>query len=146
MKCKKCGVEKEAKDFNRRKNSKGGYNLRLDRCKACEKIRWQKRKDPYKRWVNDLKREYNITPDDYYRMLDEQGGVCKICKGHEKAANKRLAVDHCHATGKVRGLLCGCCNCLLGNARDKISTLAEAIKYLTVAESADAVGKERRDE
>ncbi len=56
-----------------------------------------------------LKQKYGITLDDYWRMHDGQAGLCAIC-GAEESENKVLAVDHCHGTGRVRGLLCARCN------------------------------------
>lgn len=57
-------------------------------------------------------RKYGITEDDYQRMLSEQEGVCSLCKRPPRT--HRLHVDHDHVTGRVRGLLCGGCNGLLG--------------------------------
>ena len=75
---------------------------------------------------------YGITPEAYSAMLAAQGGACAICRAREPGMKKakRLYVDHCHATGVVRGLLCFKCNSLLANARDSVTTLQEAIKYL----------------
>lgn len=63
---------------------------------------------------SSLKYHYNITPEQYHQMFETQHGVCAICKQPEtskyKGKTKRLAVDHSHITGKVRGLLCKNCN------------------------------------
>jgi len=72
-----------------------------------------------------LKRRYGITQDDFDAMLAEQGNLCLIC-----ASKSELVVDHCHQTGKVRGLLCVLCNGLLGQARDDVKILGKAIRYL----------------
>lgn len=70
-----------------------------------------------------------ITNEDYSRMLDEQNGVCAIC--HSPAPERgRLAVDHNHATGKVRGLLCHSCNYGLGCFKDDPVYLEAAAAYL----------------
>lgn len=64
-----------------------------------------------------LKRRYNITKEDYERMLESQGSVCKICGKPPRNTSQQTAVlhvDHNHTTGKVRGLLCGKCNTGLG--------------------------------
>lgn len=63
-------------------------------------------------------------------MLDEQGGKCLICGATESFGSHRLAVDHCHDTGLIRGLLCKACNVGIGNLRHDIHYLANAIKYL----------------
>lgn len=62
-----------------------------------------------------LKRKFGITFDVYEKMKDEQGGLCKLCKNPENTRNRgsreqRFAVDHCHLTNKIRGLLCFKCN------------------------------------
>jgi hypothetical protein len=79
---------------------------------------------------DDLKKKFDITLDEYDIMLFQQDGKCKICGIHHTKCKKSLAVDHCHTTGKVRGLLCTHCNMLLGYAQDNINTLKSAIKYL----------------
>ncbi len=56
-----------------------------------------------------LKRLYNITREQYDKMNEAQNGRCKLC-ANDPAPGKSLAVDHCHETGKVRGLLCRMCN------------------------------------
>lgn len=63
-------------------------------------------------WKSRIRRMFGITPNRYFEMLSEQNELCKICK--KPVNNKRLAVDHCHETGKVRGLLCSKCNAFLG--------------------------------
>lgn len=74
-------------------------------------------------------KKYGITADDYDAISAEQNGVCAICKDICVSGNA-LAVDHCHETGKVRGLLCGHCNTGLGKFRDDIDLLKIAIDYL----------------
>ena len=75
------------------------------------------------------KNKYDITIADYHVMFLEQDGVCKICSKPEPT-NVHLAVDHCHTTGKVRGLLCTPCNKALGLFEDKQDSLLNAISYL----------------
>jgi hypothetical protein len=75
-----------------------------------------------------LKHRYNLSVEQYEGMLATQGGVCAIC-GRPPRRN-RLAVDHCHATGRIRGLLCSPCNRFLGHLRDSPALLKRAAKYL----------------
>lgn len=70
---------------------------------------------------------YGITVKDYDSMLKSQGGVCAICK---RESRKRLYVDHCHTTGKVRGILCVSCNFAIGLMDDDISIIEKSIQYL----------------
>ena len=67
------------------------------------------------------------TPEKYQELLVEQGHKCKLCG---KMQTKRLAVDHCHSTGKVRGLLCTTCNAGLGCFNDDPEFLRKAVDYL----------------
>jgi hypothetical protein len=76
-------------------------------------------------------RLYGITRADYERLRQVQGGLCYICR-RATGKQKRLPVDHNHATKEVRGLLCGPCNKgVLGHLRDDIAALQRAIDYLT---------------
>ncbi len=72
-----------------------------------------------------LKSNYGISEEDYKRMIKQQGGACKIC-----LRVKPLHVDHCHHTGKVRGLLCKKCNTGIGMLHDNVSLLLNAVAYL----------------
>lgn len=75
-------------------------------------------------------KKYGITPEDYDEMYSKQEGKCAICKSHQLSLKKKLCVDHCHKTGKVRGLLCNNCNLGLGSFKDDKIILETAIKYL----------------
>lgn len=81
-----------------------------------------------------LKRTYGITGDDYHVMYSNQSGRCAICEGEgftlDPKHKLRLVVDHCHATGKVRGLLCHNCNRALGLLKDDTKRFKTAIAYL----------------
>ena len=61
-------------------------------------------------------------------LVDKNNGKCYIC--NEFPINKKLYVDHCHVTQKIRGVLCIKCNSLLGFCNDRIEVLDTAIKYL----------------
>jgi len=74
-----------------------------------------------------LNLSYKINLETYLEMVESQKGCCKICK---KKPDKRLSVDHCHKSGRNRGLLCSNCNFILGLCCDDISILESAIKYL----------------
>lgn len=68
-------------------------------------------------------------PKSFEQMLKEQNGLCLICK--KEPQKKELAVDHCHLTDKVRGLLCTNCNLGLGYFNEDVELLRAAIEYLT---------------
>lgn len=80
-----------------------------------------------RRWA--LKYRFGLTPIDVEYMVLLQDG-CAICGAAETGDKKYWRIDHDHKTGKVRGLLCNRCNLMLGQAKDNIQTLANAIVYL----------------
>lgn len=92
--------------------------------------RWRKL-NPNSAKNSDLKR-FGITLEMYNNMLQEQNNSCAICGKHESEEHQNLSVDHCHTTGKVRGLLCSHCNTGLGLFKDNIDNLQKAIKYLNL--------------
>lgn len=73
---------------------------------------------------------YGLTVEAYQQMVEQQGGVCKICGRPPSDRWKRLHVDHDHSTGKVRGLLCHKCNTAMGNFNDDTDVMRLAIRYL----------------
>ena len=89
----------------------------------------------YRRTIN-LMRRYGISENDYKNMFDSQNGCCAVCGTNRpvpskyKGSPQRLAVDHCHKTGKIRGLLCFSCNRALGYLKDDVSLLKRAVEYL----------------
>lgn len=72
---------------------------------------------------------YGIEYEDYMRMLEEQNAVCAICL-RPPCVQRNLSIDHCHTTGKVRGLLCHKCNMALGKLDDDPETILRAHAYL----------------
>lgn len=77
-----------------------------------------------------IRRQYGITLAQYDTMLEAQDYKCVICGNEDEVEGRRLAIDHCHTSGQVRGLLCGPCNRGLGLFYDKPELLENAIKYL----------------
>jgi len=143
-KCSKCGEVKPLDQFYKRKE--GILGVRSD-CKKCGALRgkeWQ-RKNPQqdkkqrKDWRdknldkiknNALQWNYGISIEEYNNLLKIQENKCIICKRHKDDLTKSLCVDHDHATGRVRGLLCDDCNNALGRFKDSIENLKQAINYL----------------
>lgn len=74
-------------------------------------------------------RQWGLTVEAYEQLLTEQGGVCAICS-RPCPSGRKLAVDHDHETGRVRGLLCGVCNRGLGYFKDDKGLLEAAVLYL----------------
>lgn len=143
MICISCKIDKSSEMFSRNKSRKSGYT---NTCKECRSVYIKKHyvdnKEYYKDKANSrrlskpedildgkLKYSFNISLEQFKYLLKLQNNVCAICKQPSK--DKRIAVDHCHVTGKVRGLLCNNCNLALGCFKDNINFLASAINYLS---------------
>jgi Recombination endonuclease VII len=122
--CSVCKMVKPITEF---------YNARQSACKECEKA---KRRAAYKAsngngreivYNNNLRRRYGITLTEYKAMVAAQDGCCAICGERSEA---RMHVDHDHATGVIRQLLCPPCNAALGGARDRPDLLRAMAGYL----------------
>jgi hypothetical protein len=91
-------------------------------------------KDTKARWKR-IEQKYGLTKEDYEAILQEQGGACFICRRtpYEIRPRRFLAVDHCHKTGRIRGLLCYSCNHrLIGYLiKDNIQMARRLVKYLS---------------
>lgn len=122
--CKTCILEQDTSNFHKCAANKDGLHTI---CKTCDGIR-------LKSWYRDnakhvrktfLKRQYGLSVEELELMYKQQENMCKIC-----GLENKLAVDHCHTTGRVRGLLCQKCNQGLGNFKDNTEYLLKAIEYL----------------
>lgn len=113
--------------------------------KAYKAAYWRsyRKANPDKVRSDEMRRRRGITLEQYNVRLAAQNGKCAICGNVETALDpksgrvRRLAIDHSHATGKIRGLLCSWCNHGLGKFRDNRSFLAKAIAYLADSELGD---------
>jgi hypothetical protein len=114
-------VESSKKSNKKNKEKCKERARRYAKSEACKIYR--KTKKPY------LSR-YGITLSDYNKMFEQQEGKCIGCTRHQSELESSLCVDHCHVTGKVRGLLCTDCNKALGLVRDNTSILKRLINYL----------------
>jgi hypothetical protein len=113
---------------------------RQDPSAAAAKVqKW--RKDHPEQWskiqrASNLRLKYGLTLEKYAELLQAQGGCCAICRSTDPKSKNgadrpgEFAVDHDHATGEVRGLLCGHCNTGLGLFQDDASRLQAAMTYL----------------
>jgi hypothetical protein len=124
--CTDCGVFKLASEFQLENDIKalGGVTLRAQ-CKPCRE---------HIKWKTFIVRTYGITAEDYYNMLADQNNKCAVCESEEvnnsRISSGKLFIDHCHTTGKVRGLLCSKCNHGIGLLNDDTALLQKAIEYL----------------
>lgn len=145
-KCSCCGIEKELttyfyKQAESRRHRAGGY---LTQCKSCvlekNRVRHATPKNKQKIWENKLQYRYGITKADYDYLFEKQNGCCAICGTNNPSSkskkHKYFSVDHCHQTGKVRGLLCATCNSAIGLLGDCPETIAKASLYLSCTQNA----------
>jgi hypothetical protein len=142
--CPKCKEEKLFSDFGKDITKKIGLTSYCKLCAASNrKLNYAKNPNKEKKKLMEyynsnkekfreysLKSLYGASIENYKEMQTQQGHMCKICKTHESNLKRKLFIDHCHETGKVRGLLCQYCNTMLGNAKDNMLVLQSAINYL----------------
>lgn len=133
--CSTCKETKPLKDFH---NDRRTVTGKASVCKECASRRmkeWYWSSEDRKQRIRDggLKFKYGISREDYFRMLDDQEGVCAICEGNNEG--RYLHVDHDHNTNEIRGLLCRHCNHGLGNFKDNPRFLTKACDYLSYKET-----------
>lgn len=113
--CLKCNLSLSKNQFLLNKSTQDGFN---GWCKSCTKS-------------SALYNKYSISLEQYNFLLKKQNNSCAICNTTSpKGPQNVFVVDHCHNTGKVRGLLCNHCNTGLGKLGDTKESLKKAIDYL----------------
>jgi hypothetical protein len=115
--CSKCGQTKGLEKFYRQKEGKHGRQAACIECHA--QAQKERLKDPAARARHQLlvrerhfRLRYDMSVEEYDRMLEAQGGGCAICGATRNG--RHLCVDHDHSTGEVRGILCNTCNVTIG--------------------------------
>lgn len=138
--CCVCNTVKPFSDFYNYKNKSDGKSYRCKICDDASRKKW-KEKNPEKSQLSqrqrNLKHRFGVDLNWYQEQLKKQNYCCAICgvtenkvtRGHR--VDLSFAVDHCHTTGKVRGLLCNQCNRALGMFKDSAELIKKAIEYLT---------------
>ncbi len=141
--CARCNKDKPLHCFGKQAKNPDGLNYR---CKICDKKRYDGRcarirenpvaYEEHRRKMREkrLMADFGMEEKDFQNMLSAQGGLCAVCNRPEKRMNRRgvrrLCVDHDHATGKVRALLCCDCNSAIGLFEENTDLLHAAIAYL----------------
>lgn len=140
METKLCGRCKEVlplSSFHKCSRERSGLQQWCKDCRKGHKYeerkvyhreRYRDNKEAYRDYT--YKRKYRISLVEYQLLLESQKGVCAICGTKSCPSGKRFAVDHCHTTGKVRGLLCMECNNGIGKLKDSVELLEKAMVYL----------------
>jgi hypothetical protein len=123
--CNACKLWKQVAAFHPRCDRPGGL---ASVCKPCDKQQQLKYRETAGYRNRRYLAKYGVTIEWYEKQLLKQNGACAICLRPPKG---RLAIDHCHDTGRVRGLLCFDCNSGLGKFADDIVRLHRAAAYLT---------------
>lgn len=128
--CTMCETEKPLADFWKANKGKLGYQ---SQCKDCQRSYRQSKRELYTDLyrTGNLKRKYNISTEEYDLLLIKQDYKCAICERITNEDGRRLAVDHDHATDRVRGILCISCNRGIGFLQDDPELLVRASDYLT---------------
>ena len=136
--CTRCRIWQSLSNFSRDRHAGDGH---ITRCKTCNAEIQRKTRNPQWSRKYTLRSLYNITPQQYDRMLAEQGGVCAVCKKPETHRDthsdmaRLLSVDHDHQTGDARALLCSSCNLALGRMNEDpqlIRALAEYAEWCKI--------------
>lgn len=134
VRCQPCVAEYTNIDARRRYHARMTDPAKRETQRANGKIRYSKNaaKLREQKLAAHYKWKYGLTREDRDRMIAEQGGLCKICGKPPRPDHKggRLHVDHCHTTKRVRGLLCGHCNTMIGLAGEDPKILLAAVEYL----------------
>lgn len=138
--CTKCNKNKDLNQFSKDNAKKDGLYSSCTECRtahnnsdSAKKIKkeWRINNKPLMREKN-YKKSYGMSIDDYNVLFEKQNGKCAICGSVEtkRKASNFFAVDHCHKTGKVRGLLCDRCNVGIGSLEDSYDIVLSAANYL----------------
>lgn len=126
--CRKCAIQLTNDNWPR--SWQITYNYK---CSPCHTKYYRRlRKDhPDRRTNYEMLTRYGVTLEQYNSALKQQGFKCAICRRRANLFKKRLHIDHCHKTNKVRGLICYGCNHFLGQIKDDLAIIERARKYLS---------------
>lgn len=128
--CSKCKEVKSLDNFYPNQRAKDKCKKQ---CKTCwDGSVWARYATPEYVRTAGLWQKYGLTLEDYNNLLEKQNKVCAICE--QPPSKQFLYVDHCHATGRVRGLLCNRCNTALGLLNDSVELFERSIEYLESVE------------
>jgi len=121
--------EQQAEHNRRRRERYAKDKAYREKLKQQSKEYWAK--FPEKKKKSRIRGQYDMSMEDFEELMALQNGACAIC-GHSDMSDKNIfpVVDHCHESGKVRGLLCMNCNQGLGKFKDSTSNLTAAMAYL----------------
>lgn len=122
--CRTCNTVKPFEDFHVR-ITRSGSEVPRSACKQCNRDIWVKNRE--RSLASKAIANYGISSEVYNELVN---GLCQVCGGGNSRAGRRLHIDHCHKTGKVRGALCHRCNTALGLAGDSPERLRDLAAYI----------------
>lgn len=125
--CNRCGKEKKKDEFSTQPQNKDGLR---GECRVCKNKYNRSYMTKEKRKHASLMHSFGISLLTYNKLKEKQNYCCKICGIHESKLRCDLVVDHCHNSGKIRGLLCESCNLGLGKFYDNQELLSKALNYI----------------
>lgn len=142
--CPCCNETFSVEEFGTNRSRKDGKSAYCKSCVRRKSLAWNRANRErrlavglahYHRHAGEYRdkkrlRKFGISPEEYDRILEEQGGVCAICSLEQHEPGRPLHVDHCHSTDSVRGLLCGNCNRGIGIFKDDAERLRSAAAYV----------------
>lgn len=149
--CTKCDETKPVSEFYRSVSGRDG--LRGD-CKNCVRARARRHQDanpekkkannakwrnknPYEAYLASTASRFGMPTSSFRAWLESQVQECSICSADAPGGRGRFHADHCHDTGRLRGLLCHACNIAIGNLKDDCDLLEKAIEYLRKHQNAE---------
>lgn len=117
--CCQCRVEKPKEEFSKDRTEPDDLQKR---CKPCQNLRG---------YFNRIHTKYGISQTEWQSLWNQQQGLCGVCRCIlTPPPDYHTSVDHCHATGRVRGLLCTACNTGLGHFKDNAQNMLKAAMYI----------------
>lgn len=136
--CNVCGLVKPLTEYHKRKDAPCGVRSYCKKCHSDKQglyAKTNKEAHRVRSYRSQLKKNYGLSVKDFNALYEKQHGVCDICGTQvenifQGIEGYRVAVDHCHKTGKVRGLLCNLCNSGIGKLKDDPYIVRNALHYL----------------
>lgn len=129
--CKVC-ERAMAKDWYERNKDKAAAKVKEWRRQNIDAVKQYRSDNKQKHYRQEIVRKYGVEPSWFDKQLQRQGNACACCKRQFHWSNKQTTphVDHCHSTGKVRGILCNRCNTVLGLCKDNKELFKNLTGYL----------------
>lgn len=141
--CFSCKVKLDNSNWGKSSRQKQKRTC-LDCRRSYAKKHYHENVSEYEKRSRHLNSVFNITVEEYEDILTSQNGTCAICQKSERISGRHLAVDHCHDSKQIRGLLCAMCNTAIGKLGDSTILIKRALEYVQIHEQmADLAGEKK---